>query len=421
MSKHRYHSIECKQMNWSRVCEEAGGERIVFAIDVAKHDFVAVMQVHSGAILARVKWQHPQETRQLLAGVAQLQAAGPVEAVMESSGTYGDALRWQLRALGVHVYRVGAKRVHDAAEVFDGVPSLHDAKAAEIIGELHLQGRTQVWVEADEQRRCLTAQLSQLHQCKARYQADLNRLEALLSRHWPESVMIVDLNSVTLHHLLATYGGPARIQAHAAAARTLMAEVGRPGLHEETLNALLDSTAITVGQPMVAEEEALLRWQAKGLIATHEELRAIERTIEQAVQADEALVPMAEVVGRVTSAVLVASQGSPRDYPDARSYCKSLGLNLKEHSSGTHHGRLTITKRGPSVARFYLYFAALRLIAHDPLVQRWFKAKTARPGAIKGKQVVELMRKLAKALWHQAHGQPFRTDKLFNLSAVAGA
>ena len=421
MSKHRYHSIECKQVDWSMLAQRVGGERVVLAIDVAKHDFVATLQVRAGEILARIKWPHPQETRLLLAGVAQLQAGARVEAVMESSGTYGDALRGPLQALGVAVYRVSAKRVHDAAEVFDGVPSLHDAKAAEIIGELHLQGRTQPWVEADARRRGLKAQLSQLRQCKARYQADLNRLEALLSRHWPESLVILDLDSVTLHHLLASYGGPARIQAHAAAARTLMEQVGRPGLREETLAALLDSTATTLGQPTVVEEDALLRWQAKGLIETHRELRTIERTIEQAVQADAALTPMAEVVGRVTGAVLVASQGSPLDYPDARSYCKALGLNLKEHSSGTHRGRLAITKRGPSLARFYLYFAALRLIAHDPVVACWFRAKTARPGAIKGKQVVELMRKLAKGLWHQAHGRRFSTDKLFNLSAVAGA
>jgi transposase len=421
MSKRRYHSIECKQVDWAVFAERVGGERVVLAIDVAKHDFVATLQVQPGEILARIKWQHPRETRLLLSGVAQLQACGPVEAVMESSGTYGDALRGQLQVLGVAVYRVGAKRVHDAAEVFDGVPSLHDAKAAEIIGELHLQGRTQPWVEADARRRGLTAQRRRLRQCKTRYQADLNRLEALLSRHWPESLVIVGLGSLSLHQVLANDGGPARIQAHAAAARTLMEQVGRPGLCEETLTVLLDSTATTLGLPTVAEEEALLRWQATGLIETHRELRAIERVIEQAVAADAALTPMAEVVGRVTSAVLVASQGSPLDYPDARSDCKALGLNLKEHSSGTHQGRLAITKRGPSLARFYLYVAALRLIAHDPVVARWFQAKTARPGAIKGKQVVELMRKLAKALWHQAHGRRFSTDKLFNLSAVAGA
>ncbi|WP_420824620.1 hypothetical protein [Thiorhodococcus mannitoliphagus] len=45
---------------------------------------------------------------------------------------------------------------------------------------------------------------------------------------------------------------------------------------------------------------------------------------------------------------------------------------------------MAITKRGPSVARFYRYFAALRLIAHDPLVRRWFQVKTAHLGGDQG-------------------------------------
>jgi len=132
------------------------------------------------------------------------------------------------------------------------------------------------------------------------------------------------------------------------------------------------------------------------------------------------LVKMSEVVGSVTRAVAWAAQGDPRDYPSAASYCKGIGLNLKEHSSGKHKGQLKITKRGPSETRFYLYYAALRLIARDPLVKRWFKAKTQRPGAIKLKTVVELMRKLAKGLWHIARGEAFDIEKLFNLKAVEG-
>ncbi len=72
------------------------------------------------------------------------------------------------------------------------------------------------------------------------------------------------------------------------------------------------------------------------------------------------------------------------------------------------------------MVRFYLYFAALRLIASDADVQRWYRAKTQRPGAIKNKTVIELMRKLAKALWHMARGEPYRVDKLINLKAVDG-
>jgi transposase len=171
--------------------------------------------------------------------------------------------------------------------------------------------------------------------------------------------------------------------------------------------------------PCILEERELLRWQAKALVETRQELRRVEKLIEQEVAGDPALASMSTVVGPVTSAVLIATQGRPLNDPDADSDCKGLGLNLKEHSSGKHQGHLKITKRGPAVARFYLYFAARRLIGHEPVVAQWFKTKTARPGAIKGKQVVELMRKLAGALWHHAHGRRFQAERLFNQRAAA--
>ena len=41
--------------------------------------------------------------------------------------------------------------------------------------------------------------------------------------------------------------------------------------------------------------------------------------------------------------------------------------------------------------------------------------------ALKGKTLIELMRKLAKALWYIARGESFEANKLFNLKAVASA
>jgi transposase len=191
-------------------------------------------------------------------------------------------------------------------------------------------------------------------------------------------------------------------------------------LADAKIEALLRSAGHTLGMPCILEERELLRWQATAVIETHAELRRVEKLIVQAVAHDSALASLRTVVGPVTSAVLLAAQGSPLSYPDADSYCKGLGLNLTERSSGKHKGRLKITKRGPAVARFYLYFAALRLIANEAVVAKWFQAKTARPGALKGKQVVELMRKLAKALWHHAHGRLFQAEKLFNQRVGAG-
>jgi len=421
MSKGRYRTVEVKQADWEAWAAQAAGGTVVFAVDVAKEDFVGRLDIRDGAHLGRVTWRHPEQTSELLAGIARLAAFARVEAVMESSGTYGDALRWQLRALGAEIFRASAKRVHDAAEVYDGVPSLHDAKASDLIAELHGQGHTQVWSEPDAQRRALNAQLQMLYQCKALYQQQLNRLEALLARHWPEALAILGLGSATLHRLIADFGGPLQVHALERQARALMRQTGRTWLAEDKIEAVLKSAGATLGMPCLLEERQRRRWEAKRLLATGEELRRIERLIAAAAGEDALLERMAPVVGAVTGAVLLAAVGNPASYPDAASYLKALGLNLKERSSGKHKGRLKITKRGPSVARFYLYFAALRLIAQEPVVARWFQSKTARPGALKGKQVVELMRRLAKALWHQARGRAFRPERLFDQHAVAGA
>lgn len=118
------------------------------AIDVAKHDMVAAFATQQAGVVTTVAWTHSRESRAFLRLLETLQAAGKtLHAVMEPSGTYGDALRSQLTELGVAVFRIGSKRTHDAAEIYDSVPSMHDAKAASILVRLHLQGLSTRWVE----------------------------------------------------------------------------------------------------------------------------------------------------------------------------------------------------------------------------------------------------------------------------------
>ena len=371
MSKRRYNSVEFKRVDWDKVGEQMRGSRVVFAVDVAKENFVATLLDAEQRALVTLKWRHPGETLEVLDHIGRLGQCCQVEAVMEPSGSYGDALAWRLREAGIALYRVAPKRVHDAAEVFDGVPSLHDAKAASLIGRLHLQGASQPW---SPQRRELAP-------------------------------------------LIAQYGDAASVGADPQGAAALLRRSGRAGLSEQKIRALVASAAHSLGVPCVPTERALLQWLAEDVGQTHRQLRTLEHSLQRHVEHTPALSQM----GQVSAAVMSAALGAPQEYPDAHSYLKAMGLNLKERSSGKHRGQLKITKRGPSAARLYLYFAALRLIAHEPTVRRWYALKTQRPGAVKQKTVIELMRKLAKALWHVARGQCFMPEKLFNLHALTQA
>ena len=418
MSKHRYQTKKINEIDWSKLAEQIGSHEVVLATDVAKEVFVAALMCASGELLVLIKWQHPQETSQLLAQLEQALAGIRWCAVMEPTGTYGDSLRHQLVMRGIPVYQIGPKRVHDAAEIFDGVPSLHDAKAAWLIGTLHWQGVSRPWPVISDERRALQAQMKQLDWLKQRQRRALNRLEALLSRHWPEASRLLALNSITLLTLIADYGDPAAVAADRATAHQLMRRTGGPFLPEEKIGQLLDSVEHSLGVPCIEAERELLQWLAQDLLATHRLLLQEERRIRQQVEQDTATHRMAVVVSATTAAVLSASLGSAHDYAHPQSYLKGAGLNLKERSSGQLKGQLSVTKRGPSVARQYLYFAALRLIRDDAVAQAWYQRKVERDGGLKSKAIMAVMRKLCKALWYVARGETFDTRRLFNVARL---
>ena len=132
MKKRRYRATNVKQANWGKIGSLAAGQRIVFSVDVAKDDFFAALMTTDRSVIATIKWVHPQQTGEVGEHLRDLDTQN-LEVVMEPSGTYGDALRGYLSGLGFAVYRVSPKRVHDAAEVYDGVPSclLYTSDAAD--------------------------------------------------------------------------------------------------------------------------------------------------------------------------------------------------------------------------------------------------------------------------------------------------
>jgi transposase len=63
-----------------------------------------------------------------------------LKVAMEPTGTYGDAIRFQVEKAGVAVAMAQPKKTFDSREIFDGVPSLHDGKSAVLIARLSGEG-----------------------------------------------------------------------------------------------------------------------------------------------------------------------------------------------------------------------------------------------------------------------------------------
>jgi transposase len=129
MKKRSYRAQKVNEIQWEEITQSVQDKAMVLAIDVAKVEQYGVLMDSERQAMVTVKWDHPAERPELLKRLSAL-PCGSLTAVMESTGVYGDTLRGQLRQAGFEIHQVSAKRVHDACEVYDGVPSLHDAKAA---------------------------------------------------------------------------------------------------------------------------------------------------------------------------------------------------------------------------------------------------------------------------------------------------
>jgi len=130
-------------------------EPAVFAIDIAKEKQYGLLSNASGTVSELIWWTHPEQTVELLNALKGLECQ--IDIVIESTGTYGDALRFQFRNCGFGIYQMNAKRVSDAGEIYDGVPSMHDAKSAMIITRLHRDGLSKLWIELNDDERTMNA------------------------------------------------------------------------------------------------------------------------------------------------------------------------------------------------------------------------------------------------------------------------
>jgi hypothetical protein len=161
----------------------------------------------------------------------------------------------------------------------------------------------------------------------------------------------------------------------------------------------------------LAEEEYVQRC-AQAALEAGREMQQARRALEKMVQGNPGLERMSESVGACTACVLFATLGNPRDYHCGAAYRKAMGLNLKERSSGQQKGQLKITKRGPSAARRWLFFAALRHAQSGP-VRSWFEAKKKKDKDRGLGAVVAIMRKLALAVHATVtRDEPFLLSRL---------
>jgi transposase len=392
----------------------------IVALDVAKVGFYAALSDARGKVAQILRFEHPRQTLAMLRLLLELKKKElDVQIVLEPTGTYGDAIKHQCHRHGMTVHEVSPKRTHDMAEVLDGVPSMHDAKAAVVLAQLHAMGKSRQWAPHSTQRRDLRALVDRRVLYSDPLEQHYGRLEALMARYWPEFGGVIDVRTHrSWISLLSKYPGPEAVLNGAKDPAEVLRAASHGMLSPERVEEVIGAAVGSLGVPMRDADRALLGDLVGEIQRLRTKVDEIDQQIEGHVQSDPVMKVMAGAVGPAAAAALFTFVGPPAQYGSASAYAKACGLNLKVRSSGTHEGKLKITKRGPPRVRQLLYLAALRLCQSNTEVRAWYQQRESYKAKNKMKAVVAVMRKLIRALWAMGHTadnpQSFDSKKLFD-------
>ena len=135
MRNRAYRSTAVKQIVLTEVISRLAEGPLVCGLDVGKEAVLCVVRDSTGYFERPWKVKNPDEIPDLVEHLRTLAETRPVQVALESTGTYGDALRQALGDVDLEVRRVSGKAASDYAEIFDGVPSAHDGKDAAVVAE----------------------------------------------------------------------------------------------------------------------------------------------------------------------------------------------------------------------------------------------------------------------------------------------
>jgi transposase len=352
MRRRAYGGTRVKHVDSAKLVHGKENVAAAVGIDVGKHKLFAVCRWSDGRFERPWQVNNPSEIGELVEVLQRVGVGRKLVVAMESSGTYGDALRQALADGGIEPQRVSAKAAHDYAEVFDGVPSQHDGKDAAVVAELAALGKAVAWpyqpADAWEQELAYWVDWMVSHrQVLTMWQG---RLEGLLARHWPEATRVLKLSSVTLLKVLWRYGSPQALAGDPEAAAQL-ARWGGKFLDARKIERLLAEARASMGVRAGEWQRRRIQDFAQQALQARQQAERGQRRLRVLARGQRVLEAQGKVVGVPTACVLWVSTGDPRKYYAAAAYRKALGLNLVERSSGEYQGVLRISKRGSARSR----------------------------------------------------------------------
>lgn len=316
----------------------------------------------------------------------------------ESTGPYAEPLAYYLMDKPVTIVQVNPMHTKRMKEVNDNSPLKTDDKDPRVIADVIRLGRTLAVVVPEGD----AAYLRRLNNARERHieeqTALLNQLQQLVFVIFPEfKTVLKNMKCKTARYLLTRYTTPEKIST--ACKETLGEEMrkrsmGKYGNNDAAL--LIDLATNTIGIKEGVTGIVLdIRHILTQLEAEARFIAEIEAEMVMTLQRIPCSSRLLSIkgLGVVSVAGLIGEVGDFSKFRTRSEIMKLAGLDLYEVSSGKRKGQRRISKRGRSLLRKILYYAALQMVRTNGIMYDYYTRLTNR-GMLKMKALIAVARKL---------------------------
>ena len=316
----------------------------------------------------------------------------------ESTGPYAEPLVHYLMDKPAKIVQVNPMHTKKMKELNDNSPLKTDDKDPRVIADIIRLGRALSIVVPEGD----AAYLRRLNNARERHIGErtalLNQLQQLVFLIFPEFKTVVkQMRGRTIRFILRNYTTPDKISA--LDKEVLGKEIrrrsrGRFGVKDAEL--LINAARTSVG---IREGVDGIVLDIQHIVAQLDVIDTFTHEIEAEMAITLGRIPCSirllsiKGLGVISVAGLIGEVGDFSKFRTQSEIMKLAGLDLYEISSGKRKGERRISKRGRSLIRKILYFAAVQMIKKNGIMCDYYERLTGR-GMLRMKAVVAVARKL---------------------------
>jgi transposase len=316
----------------------------------------------------------------------------------ESTGPYAEPLLHYLRKKPVNLVQINPMHGKRVKELTGNSPNKTDKKDPRVIADVICLGHALTLVVPDGP----AAELRRLTQARERAiksrTAMINQIQHLIFVIFPEFLKIFkDISAKSAIYLIKNHPAPESITAVGLESLTeILRKVSRGQLSQDRIKELFESAEQSIG---IHEGKDSLLMEIKHLVCVIEDKSRFIDHLENQMAHHLKQIPYSHCIlsikgiGLITVAGLIGEVGDFKKFNTISEMMKLAGLDLFEISSGKHKGMLRISKRGRSLMRKLLYFAAINVVKSQGIMHESYQQMLDR-GMPKMKALIAIARKL---------------------------